>query len=297
MFPLFRIGLLFILLITCQLYAISVGFALDNFIAVPVQPLTLYEQSCESSNFSTFGHLTISKEEQATDTWCGIATARIAMDYVFYRGTVLDQCALVSPVASKEASSQPASAGVPLQLDCCDRTQPPDVPDFYNSHCQSARWPEEIFNSRGFSYSAPYPGPLHLPLTWSEVINEICDEDRPYISTIEPEGASKHAVLVHGFYGGRAKPPFLWRQVLIYDPYDDWSYWDWERFNVPIGLRSYAHHGDTYKIRKLRSPYQPPGRPPVLPLRPDESSELPSGLPFATSGDPRDPSPKRSFSP
>lgn len=296
MFPLFRIGLLFSMLITCQLSAISVGFALDDFIAIPVLPLIPYGESCESSNY---GRLSIIKQKQDTDYWCGVATARIAMDYVFYRGSVLDQCALISPIASKEVSSQPASTGIPPQLDCCDRTQPPDVPDFYNSHCQSARWPEEIFDSRGFSYSAPYPGPLHPPLTWSEVINEICDEDRPYISTIEPKEASKHAVLVHGFRGmwGKSRTEFLWRQVLIYDPYDDWSYWDWERFNVHIGPRSYAHLGDTYKIRKLRSPYQPPGRPPVLPLRPGESSELPSGLPFATSGDPRDPSPKRPFSP
>ncbi len=179
------------------------------------------------------------------------------MDYVFYRGTAPEQCELVSPIASGEAPFTP--------INCCDQIQQ------YNHRCTTNRWPEEIFNSRGFSYLDPLTEPLHPPLTWNEAIDELCVEDRPYISTIKPNSSdSTHSVIVHGykvsykvlgFIPGVAAPfthAFLWREVQVYDPYDVVSHWDWERFMLDDSSRSYTHDGDTYKIRKIRLQYVPP---------------------------------------
>jgi len=287
-----QISIFVIILCVFEVNYSPFAFAQDNFI-----PLST---SCQTKQF---GLLNIMKDAQATDTWCGVATARIAMDYVFYRGKAPAQCDLVSPIASREISVADPSqcpTDAPCQLNCCDRTTLP-VPDGLTIYCERNRWPEEVFNSRGFSYSAPYSGPqdqLHPPLTWSEITDEICDEDRPYISTITPDGGTKHSIVVHGFKETSFRP-HRWAstyQVLVYDPYDNTHSWDWQRFG-PSGPSDYQHHGDTYKIRKLRSIYQPPHGSLTLPLNPGEPSELPQKFMPAPSTDPRDPLPKKPLSP
>ena len=194
--------------------------------------------------------LTITPDKQKTDSWCGVATARIVMDYVYFGGLAPAQCDLTSRIASAEVA--PLSA-----LDCCDLSQQ------FVFNCSTNRWPEEIFDSLRFNYLNPLTGPLHLPLAWNEVIGEICDEDRPYISTITPVGGSTHSVIVHGYSWGvwlivkfSKIKKLLVSQVQVYDPYDDVSYWDIERFGL-TSFPSYSHEGDTYKIRKMLR--RPPG--------------------------------------
>lgn len=264
----FRVSLLSIVLVTCGVVPPSVGFAQDRSGEIPhISPPTAFPGRCPATK-----SLTILKDPQQTDTWCGVATARIAMDYVFYRGSAPVQCDLVSPIASG--------------LDCCDGFNR----YFYN--CAQNRWPEEILDSRGFSYSAPFTEDIHPPLTWGEVIDEICEEDRPYISTITPCVGCKHSVIVHG-YGWHVRIThsiggIRWPEVQVYDPYDNVSYWDWERFFKKVPS-SYSHDGDTYKIRKIRTPFPHPYYP-ELPLCPGPG-ELQPEQPFNPSSDPGQPHP------
>lgn len=259
----FRVALLSIVLVTCDVVPPSVVFARDSEISA-------FSPTASLGSCPAFKSLTINKEKQKTDTWCGVATAKIAMDYVFYRGVAPEQCEVVSPIASGEPSDPQCPTPAPPTLNCCDESYS------YNCHCMKNRWPEEIFNSRGFSYLDPYlvpQSPIHAPLTWNEVIDELCDEDRPYISTISTifpgGGTNKHSVIVHGYLWIRLErnpftPVSFLRAVQVYDPYDNLSYWDWERFinsltpflniNTLYGY-PYEHDGDTYKIRKIRWPF------------------------------------------
>ena len=225
----------------------------------------------KSCDYSVYRSLSIDKEHQSKVSWCGLATSRMAMDYLYYKPAGLfvafpTQCQLASKLASGEPADSPGTGcpdTAPPGLDCCGT-------DEFTCHCMKARWPEEAFDSMQFRYMNPLSQDLHPPLEWTEVVDEICHEERPYISTITPTGGDRHSVIVHGYQYSSAKIG-IFKQILleiqVYDPLMDVSYWDWQRYTNGFST-SYTHEGDTYKISKIlkRIPLIP--RPVIPPLPP-----------------------------
>jgi hypothetical protein len=204
--------------------------------------------------------LKIGQERQkGTTSWCWAAVTHIVTEYVYYskEPPVPSQCELAENMAQD----------TPRPDTCCDFPVGES-----RIACQTPRWPEQIMDVLGFSYSPPFvlqsngtrSAGTYGPLSWSQVKHEICS-DHPYISVIGSSSHQTHAVVVHGFHqdtvglGASGLRFFYAREVQVYDPLFDDSYSDLVQYSSrsPLGAHTgftshgQQHFGDTYNINKI----------------------------------------------
>lgn len=231
------------------------------FAPFPVNAQTVLSPSANGScnNLNLLGKsLPVNLWPQDGGSRCWAASARITMQYVRYRkinGLAPTQCEMINTIDNINTSVST----------CCD-------PVYGDSavECKKPHFPEDALDKFRFSYAPPRTNPDRLddliPLNFDQVKEEICNE-RPYISAIayiDPatqQAGEHHAVVVHGYLDLRSiriRPPnplLRLRLIRVYDPLENTSFWDVERFgSYGTSPNTYNHHGDTHMIKDIPLP-------------------------------------------
>lgn len=170
-----------------------VSFLIFGFLfSVSVQALAV------CPNYQVVSSLTIEKQKQKDADWCTFAAVRVVTSHY---GLTKSQCQLV-----EDAVNRPCCNVTTFDLACH-----PDPP----------LWPHDVFNSStvNFSYT-PYTA---HPLSWVEIVDEICGHNRPLLAVATPtwlyeEGHPNwHAVVIEGYRIESTGE----QKVSVFDPQDD----------------------------------------------------------------------------